>query len=147
MSWGYNDNMLFSGYITINGNKVISTTSSSSKGFNMAELNMSSCSASNLKNFNTGDDQSDSDAMATYINGLPSNTVLIGVTADEASKSLTQNVKSALLAIGVNVSALTFRGKVAFAALIGQPSKSVSQVAPPGVYNLKINVNVNGSGE
>ena len=84
--------------------------------------------------------------MTTYINGLPLNTVLIGVTANEATLTLTQNAISALLAIGVNVAGLLFRGKASFVTQIGQPALSVSQVAPPGGYNLRINVNVNGTG-
>ena len=83
--------------------------------------------------------------MATYINGLPLNTMLIGVTADDASVSLTQNVKSALLSIGVNVTALAFRGKALFAAQTGQPSTTLSFVAFSGGNNLDVAMNVTGS--
>jgi Interleukin-like EMT inducer len=146
VSWGSDDSTLYSGYIAIDGNKVINTTSSDYRGFNLVELNMMSCSPSNIRHFDTLASTTNSDNMATYINTLPLNKVLIGVTADDAQYNLTQNAKSALLAIGVDVNGLQFRGKVSFAAQIGRPSISVSHVAPPGVHNLKITMNVNGTG-
>ena len=85
--------------------------------------------------------------MAIYVNNLTLNTVLIGVTADEAQKNLTPNAKSALLDIGVNVNGLVFKGKASFVALIGQPAMSVSQVAPPGGNSLVITVRVTGTSQ
>ena len=80
--------------------------------------------------------------MANYINTLPLNTVLIGVTTDDPQRSLTQNAISALLAIGVNVAGLQYRGEVSFVAQIGQPAMTVAQMASPGGSSLKIVVNV-----
>ena len=146
MSWGFIDSVRESGFVAINGERVINTTSGTYLGFNLVELNVSSCSASNIRHFDTYSSTIISDNMATYINGLPLNTVLIGVTADEPTSSLSQNAKSALLAIGVDVTGLQYRGKVSFVAQIGRPAISVSEVDPPGGYNSKITVNVNGTG-
>ena len=82
--------------------------------------------------------------MAAYISSLRRYTVLIGVTTDDAFASLTQNATSALLAIGVNVKGLAFRGKVFFATQIGQPENTVSLVATPGGANLIAAVNITG---
>ena len=82
--------------------------------------------------------------MATYINTIPLNTVLIGITSDDAQNNLTQSARSALMAIGVNVTGLQFRGKVAFVAQIGRPTVTVSQVSPSGGASLKIILNVTG---
>jgi Interleukin-like EMT inducer len=82
--------------------------------------------------------------MATYINNLHLSTALIGVTRDEASRCLTVNAKNALAAIGVHVTSLADRGKVAFVAQKGQPAMSVSVLAPAGGNNLKINVIARG---
>jgi Interleukin-like EMT inducer len=130
------------GYIAINSNSVINTNY---RGFNLVELNVSSCLSTNIRHFDTWASTVDSDNMATYINSLPLNTVLIGVTADEASFSLTQNARSALLSIGVNVTGLQYHGKVAFLTKIGQPSITMAQVSPAGGNNLKLNVNVSGT--
>ena len=146
VSWGHNDKMPFTGYIAINGKRVINTTSDAYRGFNLVEVDVRSCSASDIRHFDTSASTTTSENMATYVIGLPLNTVLIGITSDDSQLSLTQNAKSALLAVGVNVNGLQFRGKVCFAAQIGQPTMSVSQVAPPGVYNLKLTVTVNATG-
>ena len=119
---------------------MINTTTVAYRGFNLVQLDVSSCSPSNILHFDTHATTTNSDNMATYINGLSLYTVLIGVTSGEAQGSLTQNAKSALLAIGVNVAGLQFRGKVSFVAQIGQPAMTVSQVAPPGGSNLDMTV-------
>ena len=144
VSWGSYDTTSLNGYIALNGTRVVNTTSSTYKAFNLVELNTVSCSSSNILHFDTSSSTAASDNMATYINGLPLNTVLIGVTADDAQLSLNQNATSALFAIGVNVNGLAFRGKVSFVAQIGQPGMTVSNVAALGGSSLKIAVSVTG---
>ena len=137
--------MRTNGYITINGNRVVSTSSPTYRGFTLVQLNVSSCLPTNTLTFDTSGSTNNSDNMATYINSLSLNTVLIGVTADEPTYSLTQNATSALLAIGVNATGLQFRGKVTFMAQIGQPANAVSTVAPSGGDSSKITVNMTGN--
>ena len=146
LSWGGNDNITGNGYIAINGNRVIRILDEGWAGFSIAVLDISSCSASlsNIQSFDTSASPDDSDNMAAYINSLPMNTVLIGVTYGDAQSSLTQNAVSALLAIGVDVSGLTVQGKVSFVTQIGQPAESVSQVASAGGSNSKITVKMTG---
>ena len=145
MSWGSDDVTLYSGYVAINGNRVVSTTSADYMGFNLVEASISSCSATNMKHFDTYGSQLDSENMATYIISLALNTVLIGITSDDVSLPLTQNVKSALLAIGVSVNGLQIGGKMSFVATIGQPSMTVSRVASSVSSNLKLAVNASGN--
>ena len=76
--------------------------------------------------------------MANYISQLSPSTVLIGVTADDASASLTTAATIALLAIGVNVSSLGYRGKVAFVAYVGRPSASEMNLAPADGRNVHL---------
>ena len=83
--------------------------------------------------------------MATYINSLASNTVLIGITSDESQRSLTQDTKNALFNIGVNMTGVQFASKVSFVAQIGQPARTVLQVAPPSGSNLMLTVNVSST--
>ena len=146
LAWGNWDNALYTGYVAINGNRVVKTTADVYyRGFNLVQLDANSCSPTNILHFDTFDSTSESDAMATYINCLPLYTVLIGITSDEASWSLNQNAKDALYAIGVNVAGLQFRGKVSFVAQIGQPGTSVSLIGTLGGNNVEISVNVTGS--
>jgi Interleukin-like EMT inducer len=161
LSWGSNDASTISGYIAINGNRVVNTPlkfcttvclPSDYAGFNLVELNVSSCSASNIRHYDTSAKTANSENMATYINSLPLNTVLIGVTAEDAqrsltsnARSLTSNAKSALLTIGVDVSELQEAGKLSFVVQIGQPTLTASEVADPSGYNLKLTVNLTGT--
>lgn len=140
MSWGGNDTIKYNGYIAINGNKLMGTT----RGFTLVRLSSLSCSASDVRSYDTFNSVADGDNMATYINNLPQNTVLVGVTTDEARYSLSSNGISALTNIGLNVSALQFCGKMAFVVKKGQPASTVSQVAPSAGSNVKIIVNVTG---
>jgi Interleukin-like EMT inducer len=144
VSWGNNEFIIYSGYIAINGNRVISTTTDTYRGFNFIILNVSLCSTAQLRTFDTWASTNNSNNMATYINTLPLNTVLIGITSDDAQNNLTQNAKSALLAIGVNVAGLQFRGKVSFVAQIGRPAMTISKVAFSGGASLQITLNVTG---
>jgi len=82
--------------------------------------------------------------MTNYINGLPMSTVLIGVTADDPHSNLEKLGVNALRSLGVDLSELLYRGKVAFVAQIGRPSVTVSRVASPGGNNLQISVTVRG---
>jgi len=82
--------------------------------------------------------------LANYIDNLPMSTILIGVTADEASTSLETNGQAALNSIGANVNGLLYQGKFAFVAQIGRPVVTVSRIAPPGGNNLQISVTVRG---
>jgi Interleukin-like EMT inducer len=134
-------------YITINDMTVVSTTPSGNggRGFNTVELSLSSCSATNVRHFDTYLSPANSENMANYINSLPLFTVLIGVTADDATYSLTQNLKSALLAIGVNVSGLKFRDQVSFVAQIGPEMMSVSKTAQNQTDSMKLMVTARGS--
>ena len=147
MAWGFDDFPKDNGYIAIssriNSSRVISTNTGN-KGFFTAEINATTCTLSNFRNFDTCASSTDSDNMATYINGLQLNTMLIGVTADDAKNSLTYNAINALLVIGVDVSGLQVRGKLGFVARIGQPAVTLYQVAPPGGGNVKITANITG---
>jgi Interleukin-like EMT inducer len=113
-------------------------------GFYLVELNVSSCLSTNIRRFNTHLRTTDSDNMAIYINSLPLNTVLIGVTADAIQYYLTQNAKDALFNIGVDLNSFDYYGKLIFVSQIGQPDMSVSQKAPGGGSSLNMTINVAG---
>jgi dTDP-4-dehydrorhamnose reductase len=114
-------------------------TSYTARGFNTAEIDLSDCSINNFRNFDTYGSSTYSDALAAYITGLPPTTVLVGVTADEASVSLTQAAKDTLLSIGVNVTQLQYRDKVAFIAQVDRPSVAVMNTTKHNGNNARLN--------
>jgi hypothetical protein len=145
MAWGYDDTPNYQtaiGYITVNGVVWLTTPFTpvdySRRGFNTVELHLDDCSVRNIRHFDTYGP--DSTSLASYINDLPTFTVLVGVTADDAQSRLQQAAQDALFAIGVNVTHLSFRGKVAFVAQVGQPSAAVMNLAGPYGNNVKLNV-------
>ena len=136
-AWGYLDVTLpNTGYIAINKIDQLRTLNGSARGFNTIELILSNCTGTNIQHFDTYISTTNSDALASYINQLPAETILIGVTADEPKWQLTVAAKNALLNIGVNVTQLDYRGKVAFVACIGHPSMTVMDLAGSGGNNV-----------
>jgi CHASE2 domain-containing sensor protein len=124
------------GGITLNKSVVLKvnwTPSATYRGFNIIEVNANNCSMSNYRQFDTHGYVDASNSLITYINGLPNSTVLVGVTADDPQQSLTTAATNALLAIGVNVTGLQFRGKVSFIAHVGRPSVALMKMktTPP----------------
>jgi Interleukin-like EMT inducer len=147
LAWGYDDAVGYhkaTGYISIN--KVTWMYSkeegSLTRGFNTVELILSNCSAGVIRHFDTWSSVSNSDALATYISGLPSWTILIGITADDATTSLTLAARTALHSIGVDVTQLKFRGKLSFVAQVGRPSGTVMRLKPDGGDALKLDTTV-----
>jgi Interleukin-like EMT inducer len=141
LSWGATDTSTGNGFIAINGNRAANDNS----GFTLVELKVSSCSSSKVRTFYISSSNNDSNNMAVYINTLPLNTVLIGSTGNDVQQYMTANAKSALLAIGVNVTGLQSGGKVSFVSQIGRPANTFSQVVPPGGNNLKMLLKVTGT--
>jgi len=140
LSFGAVDNAIYNGYITAG----ITTISTNNRGFTIAQHNVTSCNMFSTRSFDTWLSTSESINMANYINGLPMSTVLIGVTADEPTWHLETTGRNALSGLGVGLSGLVFRGKVASVVQIGRPSVTVSRLAPAGGNNLQISVMVQG---
>jgi Interleukin-like EMT inducer len=147
LSWGFDDAVDYHNAVGYNSiNKVVWLKSIwgdfLSRGFNTVELVLSNCSAGVIHHFDTYSGTNESDALATYISGLPSWTILIGITADEAAHSLTSAAKTALLRIGVDAAQLAFRGKLSFVAQVGRPSGTVMRLKPAGGNPLKLDTTV-----
>jgi hypothetical protein len=110
------------------------------RGFNTVEVDVGNCSVISIRNFDTYASTDNSDALANYVFGLSATTTLVGVTADEASTSLTDQARAALLALGVNVTLLAYRGKVAFVAQVGRSSATAMELVPPFGNHAKLKV-------
>jgi hypothetical protein len=130
------------GYITVNSivwPRTAAITSYTARGFNTVEIDLSDCSINNFRHFDTYDSIIYSDALVAYISGVPPTTLLVVVTADEATNSLTQAAKDTLLSIGVNVMQLGFRDKAAFISQIGRPSATVMNTTKHDGINARLN--------
>ena len=144
--YGCNDASTSNAYIAFNDDIIFNNIlNGAGSGFTLVELNVSSCSSTNVVTFGTSGSIVAANNMVTYINSRPLNTVLIGITTCDAKQSLIQNATSALLTIGVNVTGLQYLGKASFVAQVGQPAIAVSQIASPTGGNLKLKVEVSGS--
>jgi len=148
-SWGFADfadySAVFTGYLQAGGVTLIDYTRSriswnnDIRGFNTAVIQLQTCTATNPRSFDTCAYNEAADSLATYLRGLPSGTVITGVTIDEASAALTNNARNALLAIGVNTAQLQYRGKLTFVATIGQPLLTRVSIAAASGPNLVMN--------
>jgi len=141
LSWGMDDLVTRNGYIAVDSN----SQTIGNRGFNIVQLNSVSCSISSALSFDTHVDATKSTDLANYITGLPTSAVLIGATIDEASRSLNTIAINALLGIGVNVTGLEYRGKLAFLAQIGRPEATVMKIYPRYGHNLELAVSVRGN--
>ena len=146
MSWGINDTIGYrqsSGYIAINGKVWQASYYPSSYyriqlGFYTLQLNLDNCTAANIQHFDTSSNATRAVAMATYINGLPPATVLIGVTTYDAANQLTNATRNALNVIGVNVTQLQQFGKVVFVSQVGRPSATLLKLSSPGGSTIRL---------
>lgn len=112
------------------------------RGFDTVELNLTTCTLSNFRNFDTC---SSSYSIIAYLNGLRSGTIVAATTTDDAATNLTPDAKTALSNIGVNVGDLQIRGKVTFVAQVGLPRQAAYKVAFPGGNPLTMSVIVKGN--
>jgi len=151
VSWGFIDLTTGNGGIILNGLEALRTRwNDGHRGFNVIELAVDKCSSSSYHHFDTCDTTQngiESTALANYINNLPQSTVLVGVTADEASVGLTDVAMTALRSIGVDVSTLLYRGCLSFVAQVGRPIATVMKLMPiPSIDALVLNVTVSRNG-
>ena len=93
------------------------------RGVNVIIVDRSTCTLQYWRNFDTHGRYAAA-WLRDYLRGLNNGTVLIGVSADEASKEL-DAAKATLTALGANVSDVGWRGAWAFITKVGDPSSTV----------------------
>ena len=94
------------------------------RGANMFTIDTSTCTLQQWRTFDTHGERRAAGRLRDYIQGLSNGTVLVGVSADEASRYL-EAAEATLSALGANVSDVEYHGAWAFVAEIGDPSKTV----------------------
>jgi len=140
-SWGREDSSLV-GYARINDVIVANYTKQNNddfRGFNTQLIRTKDCAAFDSRHFDTSASGAQSSALANYIDTLANGSILYGVTCDDANTALGNDTRAVLMAIGVDVTELVYRGKVTFIAVIGRPQWTVFSVARNGGDNLVMN--------
>jgi len=132
-SWSFIDDEQI-GYLIGNGVTLVNYANEgnydgtyANEGFNTAIIQPDTCTATQFLNFDTTGglygDTADSERLAAYLRSLQNGTIIAGVTiSSPVLIPLTDNAKSALLAIGVDPYQIGDATKVVFVATIGQPT-------------------------
>jgi len=94
------------------------------RGANMFVVDTSTCTLRKLRRFDTLYIRGAAAHLRDYIQELSDGTVLVGVSADEASSYL-RAALTTLSGLGADVSDVRWRGAWVFVAEIGDPSKTV----------------------
>ena len=128
-AWGANDeDTMKYGWLRMNGATVWRSSWYGeyplNRGVNTFTIDTAACTVLESKNFDTWALTGAAALLNTYLQGLSDGTILVGVTADEASKYL-DAAEAALSGLGADVSDVEYRGAWAFVAEIGDPSKTV----------------------
>ena len=123
-----NNSQTRNGFVTLNGVAVWQASWRGghpiSRGANMFVVDTSTCTLQESRGFDTYDDRGAAAQLRDYLVRLSEGTVLVGVSADEASRYL-DTAESTLSRLGAHVSDVRYRGAWAFVAEIGDPSKTV----------------------
>ena len=96
------------------------------RGVNVMIVDPSSCTLQEWRNFQTGEfhEHTAAPRLRDYLQGLGDGTVLVGVSRREASRYLSDALPT-LSALGADVSDVGPLGEWVFAAVKGDPSKTV----------------------
>jgi len=94
------------------------------RGANMFVVDTSTCALQESRRFDTPHRRGAAAYLRDYLQGLSNGTVLVGVSADDASSNL-DAAEATLSGLGADVSDVRWRGAWVFVAEIGDPSKTV----------------------
>jgi Interleukin-like EMT inducer len=93
-------------------------------GITLLTVDPVQCSVISAKLYDTYGSWDDATMLATYIESVPDNTVLVGITGDEPTSSL-EPALDTLAAIGAPVADVNYRGSFVFIAQKGYAYKTV----------------------
>ena len=94
------------------------------RGINALQIDPFSCSVEECRFFDYYESQDAARKLRDYLQQLDDGSVIVGVTADEASRNLSSALPT-LREFGVDVADVEFRGSFAFIAQKGYPEKTV----------------------
>ena len=122
---------LQSGYVKLNGVVVWqgSFANDNPRGTNTLLIDPFICSAQEIRRFDTYSSMDAATELSNYLQLLNHGSIIVGVSADEATNSLTDDAKSTLQQLGADISDVQYRGSFGFIAQKGFPAKTVLRKA------------------
>jgi hypothetical protein len=104
------------------------------------------CSVNRTRLYNTYESANNANnavQLATYLQSVPNNTILIGISGDEATNNL-QPAWSTLAAIGAPVSDVAYRGSFVFVAQKGYANKTILRKSNSNSVPVNVTVTLYG---
>ena len=117
------------GFVKINENQV--TQNHDIRGFRLVRLN-DDCSVKEMMTYDTHLSIQESRNMTNYLENLPINTRIAGITYDEYNHRLSNSTKSELRNIGLNMTSASWRSTLCFVFTIGKPQYTKQSQAKGG---------------
>ena len=118
LSYGGDDRPFNKGFIKINGRQV--TRNEDSRGFTLVRIN-GDCSVKEIKRYDTHISTQESYNLRDYLQSLPNNTRIAGITYDEYVDHLSSSSKSTLSNVGLDLSTASWRSSLCFILIKGKP--------------------------
>ena len=109
--------------IKINGEKVIENNIGNQRGFRLARIN-DDCSVNETLRFDTYPYLTESDKLRDYVQNLPINTRIAGITNDEYAHALKDDAKDVLMDVGLDLSSASYRSSLCFVFITGKPEQT-----------------------
>lgn len=137
-SYGGDDKPFRKGFVKINGIQVTlkdrdpwEVRDQDIRGFTLFRVN-DDCSVKETKNYDTHLDGQESREMKDYLQTLPNNTRIAGMTHDEYNDHLSNSLKSVLSDIGLDLTSASWRSSLCFVFIIGKPQNTKQSQAKGG---------------
>ena len=134
-AYGGEDRPFGKGYVKINGIQVTLKDGIGRKdmdyGFTLVRVN-NDCSVKEVKYYDTYRLSQESREMHDYLQTLPYNTRIAGITYDEYNHRLSNSTKSELKSIGLNMTSASWRSTLCFVFTIGKPQYTKQSQAKNG---------------
>ena len=121
------------GYVKLNGATVWEGAWCGSipslRGVNTILIDPFICSAQEIRRFDTHASTDAATELSDYLELLNHGSIIVGVSADEAMHSLTDDAKTTLQLLGADISDVQYKGSFGFIAQKGFPAKTVLRKA------------------
>ena len=120
-SYPYGDRSFVHGFVKLNG---IMVWNRFSRGVSILSVDPYACTSNSHRTFDTYASKGEAASLLQYLQQLPVNTVVVGVTGDEPTRYLS-TVYGQLHSMGVDVEDVKYRGSFAFVTTVGHPKSTI----------------------
>jgi len=130
--------MVKSSYITVNNLTYFNSFNGNFeyRGFNLVELDVNTCKASNFGHFDTYANTAEADKLSNYIYNIAAGSHILATTSDDGFQNLNDASRAALRSIGVDTTGRVYSDKMVFHAIKGKPDKAIVKINKTKEENL-----------